>query len=839
MQSLQASSQRAQQRFSLAVWKYAIEFGAVFAAYFVGGKLGLAVPFTSGNVSLVWPPAGVALAALLLIGNRIWPAIALGAFVVNLTTPIPAIAALGIAVGNTAGPFLGASWLRRDPGFRRSLSRLPDVLRMILVSAPLGSAVSATVGVIVLFLSHVNPWSGIFTAWRMWWIGDSMGVLIVTPVAMTLTWSLSKKRLTRTQTIEFAVLLLASVLTSFLLFGARLYLGPGQDVLAFAVMPLVLWGAIRFQTAGVAIVTLLIDCVALFETARGFGPFVRNNTLANATLLQLFLAVISISGLTLAAVIAERAYLVRQQARKEAIEQSEQRYRGILETAQEGIWILDAEFMTVFVNRRMADLLGHTVEEMIGTNLFQYVFDEDRERKARDLERLLAASQAATERLPGRYRKKNGEELWAAVSRTPTFDEEGTFTGVLKMVNDISSQRRAELERQQALNRVLLLSRAVEQTADSVLICDSNGSIEYVNPAFEATTGYSQADALRNTPRILKSGQHDQNFYAEMWRVLLGGETFSGTLVNRKKTGELYSAEQSITPIRDSRGSITHFVSVLKDVTEARKNQEREVQLRLARDVQQRFYAPPLRLPGLDIAAAVHPAEQTGGDYFDVIQFQSGVVYVGIGDVSGHGLDSALVMAMTRAYVRSFVALGLDPDQILVRTNRVLADDLAEDRYVTVLLVRLDTRSGGLKYASAGHYPGFIFNGSGEIETTIDSTGVPLGLFTETEYERRELQLKPQQILLLCTDGAEETTTCDGLEFGCERMLEYVRNHLSDTASDIAEGIYQAARRFAGAENQHDDITSVLIKLMPGASVAADHWVGQSAASPAPSSLFH
>src|SRR5262249_4025869 len=203
MQSVQASSQPAQQRFSLAAWKYAIEFGVVVAAYFLGGKIGLAVPFTSGNVSLVWPPAGVALAALLLIGNRIWPAIALAAFIVNVTTSIPVIAALGIAVGNTAGPFLGASWLRRDPEFRRSLCRLPDVLRMILVSAPLGSAVSATVGVIVLFLAHVNPWSGIFTAWRMWWIGDSMGVLIVTPVAMTLAWSMKKKRLSRAQAIEF------------------------------------------------------------------------------------------------------------------------------------------------------------------------------------------------------------------------------------------------------------------------------------------------------------------------------------------------------------------------------------------------------------------------------------------------------------------------------------------------------------------------------------------------------------------------------------------------------------------------------------------------------------
>jgi len=188
------------------------------------------------------------------------------------------------------------------------------------------------------------------------------------------------------------------------------------------------------------------------------------------------------------------------------------------------------------------------------------------------------------------------------------------------MVSDLSEQRRAEDEPQQARNSLVLLSNAMEQTADSVLISDSAGRIQYVNPAFEGTTGYTREDALRSTPLLLKSGQHGTAFYDHMWKTLLRGESYGGTLVNRKKTGELYWANQAITPIRGPEGHITHFVAVLKDVTDVRKDHEQEVQLHLARAVQRRFYPQEPRLPGFDIAAASYPADETGGDYFDFIE---------------------------------------------------------------------------------------------------------------------------------------------------------------------------------------------------------------------------
>jgi sigma-B regulation protein RsbU (phosphoserine phosphatase) len=365
-----------------------------------------------------------------------------------------------------------------------------------------------------------------------------------------------------------------------------------------------------------------------------------------------------------------------------------------------------------------------------------------------------------------------------------------------------------------SLEMIDLLTRAVEQTADSVVIADREGTIEFVNPAFEATTGYSRAEALGRTPRILKSGVHDKDFYTGLWNQLLKGEGFHGTLVNRKKSGELYWAEQTITPIKDGSGRITHFVSVLKDMTEFRKRQEQEVQLRLARGVQQRFYDGAARaVDGFDVATVARPAVENGGDYVDVFTLQDGRVCVGIGDVSGHGLDSAMVMALTRAYVRSFAQGEENMAQILGKVNRMLCTDLEENRFVTLLLVCLDRASASLSYANAGHVPGFLITPRGQVECALESSGPPLGLFPDCRFSTSIVPLTPHQLVILTTDGITEMAGEGDEQFGTAGILEYVRAHAQDTAHDLAEGLYRAARNFAGNNPQSDDITEVVIRV--------------------------
>src|ERR1700674_5079142 len=365
----------------------------------------------------------------------------------------------------------------------------------------------------------------------------------------------------------------------------------------------------------------------------------------------------------------------------------------------------------------------------------------------------------------------------------------------------------------EATQTFVLLSRVVEQIADSVILTDTQGVIQYVNPAFEATSGYGRDEAVGKTPRILKSGLHDAEFYRQMWAQFAQGLPFKGMVINRKKTGELYWAQQTITSMRDKSGRLTHFVSVSQDITELRQKQEQEFQLQLARDVQLRLYAAPPVVSGFDIGASAHPADETGGDYFDFIFMADGSLVIAVADAKGHGFSSALVMALTRAYVRCFAAMQLELDEILARVNQMLLKDLEHGHFVTLFLARLNPVHQSLSYASAGHVPGFVFLDSGNVKCTLDSTGPPLGLFSGSKFSlQHAIHLEPGEIAVFLTDGVTESTTPDGHQFGAQRVLDYVRTHRHDPASNIADGIYHATRAFVKGDPQDDDITSVIVK---------------------------
>ncbi|MFH1700932.1 MAG: SpoIIE family protein phosphatase [Candidatus Zixiibacteriota bacterium] len=359
------------------------------------------------------------------------------------------------------------------------------------------------------------------------------------------------------------------------------------------------------------------------------------------------------------------------------------------------------------------------------------------------------------------------------------------------------------------------LSQALEQTADSVVITGRNGIIEYVNRAFETTTGYTSSEACGQTPQILKSGKQDGKFYKELWDTITSGETFKGTLVNLKKTGELYWAEQTITPIKNNHGKITHFVSVLKDITELLKKKEQEVEMRLARQVQQRYYKAGASVPGYDIAGAAFPADATGGDYFDFINMPNNRLGIAIGDVSGHGISSAIVMAETRALIRAFASNNSDVGSIMTQVKRVLEPDLDEGRFVTLLLICLDPQNQTITYANAGHEYGYILSETGKPEYIINSTGPPLGMLPKRKYSSHKTPpLKPGQTILLLTDGVTDSRSSDDKEFESDGAIACVKDNYYLPAAQIAKNLCLASKSFAKDQILQDDVTSIIIKTL-------------------------
>jgi PAS domain S-box-containing protein len=417
--------------------QYAARLVATGGLYFVAGMSGLLVPFTTSNVSPIWPASGVALASLFVFGWRCWPAVTVAAFLVNYISLLSPFAALGLALGNTAASLSGYFLLRRIPGFQPSLSRLQDLLGLIAFAAVISSTISASFGCIVFSVSGIKPWGSLAASWLMYYMGDAMGILLAAPALLSLEDFARRHRFRRIAELGCLLFLLAT--TCVLLFDERINVGAHHTALTLLVFPFVLWAAIRFGILGTALANGVIASLAVVETAHGFGPFSKGLPLTNALLLQLFLATVAISGLLLAAVIAEqksieaaRRTVVREKAAQEAKQESEKRYRLIVELASEGIWTLDGEYRTTLVNHQFAQMLGYGPDEMLGKSPEAFCLDT-----LPRLERALYVNEF-------RLQKKDGAVLWAGLSATRISDEQKGTHEILVMVTDINERKRAE-----------------------------------------------------------------------------------------------------------------------------------------------------------------------------------------------------------------------------------------------------------------------------------------------------------------------------------------------------------------------------------------------------------
>jgi len=246
----------------------------------------------------------------------------------------------------------------------------------------------------------------------------------------------------------------------------------------------------------------------------------------------------------------------------------EQRFRALVENAFDATVLMNAEGMIQWASNSCPRVLGIEAQGLLGSNGFDLLNGDDTSLARHWWKELLGHP---GEPLQVAFRHKNGS--WRDIEGIGTnWLREPAVGAVVFNFRDVTDRRRAE-------EKLRKLSSAVEQAADTVVITDREGRIEYVNPAFELLTGYTREEAVGQNPRLLKSGTQDARFYQEMWQTILRGEVYRGVMINRKKNGELYYAEKTITPVRDSEGRITHFISNDRDITERRKLEEQLLQV--------------------------------------------------------------------------------------------------------------------------------------------------------------------------------------------------------------------------------------------------------------------
>src|SRR5881275_2463470 len=278
---------------------------AIAAAYFVAGRLGLRFAVVNPNATAVWPPAGIALAALLLAGYEVWPAIMAGAFLVHLSTTGSVPIAVAIAAGNTLEGLLGAYLVNRFARGRRVMDRARDIFTLALLAGIVSTAVSATAGVLAISLDGQARWSDFGSIWLTWWLGDAVGDLVVAPAVLLWTQR-PRVHWTRRQTLEAAALLLCIGVVGIAVFDGLFPWRSRHYPLEFLCVPLLLWAAFRFEPREAATAVLVLSGVAIAGTLAGFGPFARPTYGESLLLVQAFTGVTAIMTLVLAAAVAER-----------------------------------------------------------------------------------------------------------------------------------------------------------------------------------------------------------------------------------------------------------------------------------------------------------------------------------------------------------------------------------------------------------------------------------------------------------------------------------------------------------------------------------------------------
>jgi PAS domain S-box-containing protein len=457
------------------------------------------------------------------------------------------------------------------------------------------------------------------------------------------------------------------------------------------------------------------------------------------------------------------------------------------------------------VNPAFEATLGHSQDELLATPFVDFVHPEDREKTLLEIRKLVAGT--PTVYFENRYRCRNGSYRWLAWTATPQEAEGLIYATAL----DITESKRAH-------ERFRLL---LETAPDAMVIVDDHGEIVLVNAPAEKMFGYAREELIGRPveilmPNHLRDGHldHRRSFLASPQPRPMG----SGVEIHaRRKDGSTFPADISLSVLRTENETLVS--SAIRDLSEQKRIAdvmlENTSQLLAAQRIQEHFLpkAPPA-IPGLDIAGAVFPAEFAAGDHFDFLQMPNGSLGLVVSDVCGHGFASALLMASTQTILRALAQQHDDISEILGLASRFLFEESEDNRFVTVFLGCLDPVSRTLVHASAGHPTGYVFDSSGGIKASLESTSPPLGMTPDGGFPvAAPVLLEPGDILLLLTDGLLEALAPNGASFDVERTLEVVRSNRTRSARDIVDALHHAVCKFSDCTKLADDITLLVVKV--------------------------
>jgi len=419
---------------------YLLRVAALALVYYAAARLGLRFASIGQSISLVWPPTGIALAALLLFGRSVWPGVAVGAFLANAATPIPLPIAAFIAVGNTLEAVLASTLLVRLAGSAPVLDSMRTVRALVLVAVPLGALVGALFGVGALVSGGLLEPSAVSVGVAVWWTGDLLGALVVAP--LLLGWLGDRFPGTGARgPIEAVLLCLGTVIAAELGLGRAI---PVPELIQrldylYLLFPFVVWAGLRFGARGASLLTFTVTIIAVVRTVEGAGPF--NTATAGGTLFAVacYLVVVAVTGLLLAAAVSHE-----REAATDALRAREEQLQVALDAARMGVWYWSATDNRLSWDDTLRRIYGLEPGDRVSgyEDFIGRVHPEDREF----VERTVRTALTQGGRLDYEFRiiLPGGRVRWIADMGRVVADKDGKVVAMTGTCQDVTDRRMAE-----------------------------------------------------------------------------------------------------------------------------------------------------------------------------------------------------------------------------------------------------------------------------------------------------------------------------------------------------------------------------------------------------------
>lgn len=402
----------------------------------------------------------------------------------------------------------------------------------------------------------------------------------------------------------------------------------------------------------------------------------------------------------------------------------------------------------------------------------------------------------------------DGDVRWVSDQTSVVLDEKGEKRFNQGVLMDITRRKKAE----KALAKSeFKFRRTIEGAGEGYFLLDEDLIIREVNEAYCRMLGYAAEELLGKRPYDFATLEYQRFLEANKERFSKQDyRRFEGSMVHRE--GHVVPVLVHANTLRDASGEFIGNVAFVADLTEQKKGIE------LAGEVQKSLMpdrAPSL--PGFDVAGSSVASEIAGGDYFDYLEGldpDHPSLTVAVGDISGHGVDAALLMTTARGFLRMRAAQPGSPAQIVTEMNRHLASDLyGSGRFMTMFYLKLDPENKAAHWVRAGHDPAMIYCPRLDVFAELEAgAGLPLGVIEESNYEEQSNELHPGQIIAIGTDGIWEARNGSGEMFGKDRFKMVVRENADGTAQEIMDAVFEAVRVFTGGAKADDDITLVIVK---------------------------